>query len=112
GVVIFQGDLRVWGNVTVIRHDPLRAADGPIYYSRYGHMQNVVVKVGDRVKRGQKIGEVGKGFGNFAAHLHFDIVRTTALERYAGDWPGMDLARLERDYVDPLEFIRSNRPKR
>jgi murein DD-endopeptidase MepM/ murein hydrolase activator NlpD len=112
GVVIFQGDMRIWGNVTVIRHDPLRTADGAIYYSRYGHMQNVTVKVGDRVKRGQKIGEVGKGFGNFAAHLHFDIVRTTALERYAGDWPGMDLARIERDYVDPLEFIRNNRPKR
>jgi len=112
GVVIFQGDLKVWGNVTVIRHDPLRTADGAVYYSRYGHMQNVIVKVGDRVQRGQKIGEVGKGFGNFAAHLHFDIVRTEALVRFAGDWPGMDLARLERDYVDPLEFIRNNRPKR
>ncbi|HRF94431.1 MAG TPA: M23 family metallopeptidase, partial [Aggregatilineales bacterium] len=94
-------------------HDPLRTPDGAIYYSRYGHMQNVVVKVGDRVTRGQKIGEVGKALTiPNPAHLHFDIVRTTALERYAGDWPAMDLARLERDYVDPLEFIRNNRPKR
>lgn len=113
GVVIFQGTMRVWGNVTVIRHDPLRAADGPVYYSRYGHMQNVVVKVGDRVKRGQKIGEVGKALTvPNPAHLHFDIVRTTILETNPGDWPKMDLARLERDYVDPLEFIRNNRPKR
>ncbi|NJL56107.1 peptidoglycan DD-metalloendopeptidase family protein [bacterium] len=110
GVVIYQADLRPWGNVTVIRHDPLKTPTGPVYYSRFGHMQNVPVKVGERVRRGDKVGEIGTGGGRYTAHLHFDIARTSVLERSAGDWPGMDLNRLLRDYVDPLAFIRANRP--
>ncbi|GAB4510374.1 MAG: hypothetical protein OHK0046_07080 [Anaerolineae bacterium] len=111
GIVTYQADLRPWGNVTIIRHDPLKATNGPVLYSRYGHMQNVRVQVGERVRRGQLLGEIGTGGGRFVAHLHFDISQTTALER-PGDWPGKDLARLKRNYVDPQMFIKSNRPKK
>lgn len=111
GVVIFTADLNVWGNVTVIRHDPLFRPDGPVYYSRYGHMQNVRVRAGDRVQRGTQIGEIGTGNGRFVAHLHYDIVRTRILETNPGDWPGMNLSRVERDYVDPKQFTVDHRPK-
>lgn len=111
GVVIYQADLRPWGNVTIVKHDPFRAVNGPIYYSRYGHMQNVGVRVGQRVTRGQKLGEIGTGGGRYIAHLHFDISPSAVLERSPGDWPGRDLNRLLKDYVDPLSFIRSNRPR-
>ncbi|MCA9892615.1 MAG: peptidoglycan DD-metalloendopeptidase family protein [Anaerolineae bacterium] len=110
GVVVYQADLRPWGNITIIRHDPLKATNGRVMYSRYGHMQNVRVNVGDRVKRGQQIAEVGDGGGRFIPHLHFDLVATTVLELSPGDWPGMDLARLKKHYVDPKVFIQSNRP--
>ena len=110
GVVIYQSDLRPWGNVTIIRHDPLRAPTGRVYYTRYGHMQNLIVNVGDRVRRGQQIGEIGNGGGRYVPHLHYDIVQTAVLETKPGDWPMMDLNRVLRDYVDPLKFTRENRP--
>lgn len=110
GVVIYQAELRPWGNLTIIKHDPLKTANGQVVYSRYGHMQNVTIKVGDRVRRGQLIGEIGTGGGRYIAHLHFDICTTTVLERSPGDWPGMDRPRLIRNYADPLQYIRANRP--
>jgi murein DD-endopeptidase MepM/ murein hydrolase activator NlpD len=112
GVVIYQASLRPWGNVTIIKHDPLRTPNGVVVYSRYGHMQNVKVRVGERVTRGQQIGEIGDGEKRFIPHLHFDIVNTTAVERSPGDWPGKDLQRLLRNYADPLDFIKQNRPPR
>jgi murein DD-endopeptidase MepM/ murein hydrolase activator NlpD/uncharacterized protein YraI len=110
GVVIYQAELRPWGNLTIIRHDPLRGVNGTVVYSRYGHMQNLRVQVGQRVRRGTQIGEIGTGGGRFIAHLHFDIVITNILERAPGDWPGQDLPRLLRNYVNPLDFTRANRP--
>lgn len=110
GVVTYQADLRPWGNVTVIQHDPLKGLDGFVVYTRYGHMQNVRVQVGERVRRGDQIGEIGTGGGRYIAHLHFDVSPTTVLEVRPGDWPGMDLDRLRKNYVDPLLFVRNNRP--
>ena len=44
-------------------------------YFRYGHANELFVKVGDKVKAGQKIGTIGKGGpNNFSAHVHFDII--------------------------------------
>jgi murein DD-endopeptidase MepM/ murein hydrolase activator NlpD len=112
GMVIYSAHLPVWGNVTVIRHDPLYRADGPVLYSRFGHMQNVTVKAGMRVNRGQQIGEVGRGDRNrFTAHLHYDIVQTALLETKPNDWPRKDITSLERNYVDPLLFTANNRPR-
>lgn len=110
GIVIYQAELRPWGNVTIIKHDPLRSPSGQVYYTRYGHMQNVRVRVGERVRRGDQVGEIGTGGGRYIAHLHFDVAQTPVLESRPGDWPRMDITRLLRDYVDPLTFIRQNRP--
>lgn len=111
GVVIYQNDLIPWGNVTIIRHDPLRSPTGQVLYTRYGHMQNVRVNVGQRVRRGDLIGEIGDGGGRFVPHLHYDISHTNRLESRPGDWPGKDLDRLLSHYVDPLIFTRNNRPQ-
>lgn len=110
GVVVYQANLSVWGNVTVIRHDPLRSPTGKVMWTRYGHMQNLRVNVGDRVKRGQQIGEIGDAGGRYVPHLHYDICPTDKVERSPGDWPGKSLSRIYQDYVDPLDFTRDNRP--
>lgn len=56
------------GNMVSIKHD-----DG--MKTHYYHMKyhSVVVKVGDQVKQGQKIGEVGSTGASTGAHLHFTI---------------------------------------
>jgi murein DD-endopeptidase MepM/ murein hydrolase activator NlpD len=110
GVVIFAERLPVWGNVIIIRHDPLYQPNGEILYSRYGHVQNMRVKVGDRVTRGQQISEIGDGFGRFVPHLHFDLSPTTILESKPNHWPAKNQRELLVNYIDPLKFIRANRP--
>jgi murein DD-endopeptidase MepM/ murein hydrolase activator NlpD/uncharacterized protein YraI len=110
GVVTFAARLPVWGNVIIVRHDPLYVPTGRVTYARYGHVQNMRVKVGDRVRRGQQICEIGDGFGRFVPHLHFDISPTTILEIQPQHWPGLNQRELLANYVDPLQFIRQNRP--
>lgn len=110
GTVTFAGRIRIWGNVIVIRHDPLYSPDGQVLYSRYGHVQEMEVNVGQRVKRGEQIAEIGDGFGRFVPHLHFDISPTNILFQRPSDWPGTNRAALLRNYIDPLNWIRRHRP--
>lgn len=112
GIVIFAAWLRPWGNLVVIRHDPLRTPTGRVVYTRFGHVQALRVKVGDRVRRGDQIAEIGDGGGAYIPHLHYDISGTHVLATNPGDWPGKDLKRLLKDYLDPLDFTRANRPNR
>jgi murein DD-endopeptidase MepM/ murein hydrolase activator NlpD len=111
GTVTFVGRMRHWGNIVVIRHDPLEA-DGPAVYSRSAHLGRMDVTRGQRVQRGQAIGTVGQDEYNGPFHLHFDISPTEVLFNNPGDWPGLDRRRLYRDYIDPKEFISNNRPSR
>jgi murein DD-endopeptidase MepM/ murein hydrolase activator NlpD len=43
------------------------------FETRYGHMQQILVRRGGKVKRGDKIGLVGKTGTTTAPHLHFEI---------------------------------------
>ncbi len=45
---------------------------GSGYRTRYAHLSRRLVKVGDKVKMGQKIGEVGNSGFSSAAHLHYE----------------------------------------
>lgn len=46
-------------------------------YHRFGHADKLLVKLGDRVIKGQQLGTVGDGNGNYpgAAHVHYDRPR-------------------------------------
>lgn len=110
GIVITSAVLGgSWGHVVNIRHDPL--PDGRIVYTRSAHLNNPLVVEGQRVKRGQQIGQIGNSNGRFAYHLHYDVVITDVLESNPGHWPGLDLNSVKKHYVDPAAFIRENRPQ-
>jgi murein DD-endopeptidase MepM/ murein hydrolase activator NlpD len=57
-----------YGLVVVIDH-------GYGFQSLYGHMSKMVVKPGEKVKRGQVIGYVGSSGLSVAPHCHYEILK-------------------------------------
>jgi murein DD-endopeptidase MepM/ murein hydrolase activator NlpD len=109
GVVTFSGKgSGTWGQLIVIRHDPL--SDGSIVWSRLAHVTNRLVSEGDRVDRGQQVANVGNADGQLPYHLHIDIVKTSVVESNPNHWPGNNLDAVLRNYVDPRQFIIDHRP--
>jgi hypothetical protein len=43
------------------------------YKTLYGHMDVITVKVGQKIKRGQKLGNVGSTGRSTAPHLHYEV---------------------------------------
>ena len=110
GVVVFAARLPTWGNVIIVKHDPLLGS-GRVMYSRSAHVEEMIVQVGERVQRGQQIARVGNAFGQWAYHLHFDLSPTSILETEPQHWPGRNYQALIANYIDPREFIEKNRPR-
>lgn len=67
GVVAYAGsELKGYGNLVLLRHD-----NG--WVSAYAHASEVMVKRGDRVKRGQIIAKAGRSGGVTQPQLHFEL---------------------------------------
>jgi len=69
---IFGPYANFYGNVIVIQHDFAAPEGGPVF-TLYGHLSKVLVQGGQRVKRGEKIGAVGKTGIALWYHLHFEV---------------------------------------
>jgi murein DD-endopeptidase MepM/ murein hydrolase activator NlpD len=79
GVVTRAGMASGYGYLVEINH-------GNGYATRYGHNQEVLVKVGDTVTRGQPIALMGSTGRSTGPHVHFEVLRNG-------------------QQVDPLSFI-------
>ncbi len=66
GTVVFAGLEGGYGNVIVIDH-------GYGIKTRYGHLAKLLVKAGDRVKRGSHIAAVGNTGRSTGPHLHYEV---------------------------------------
>jgi murein DD-endopeptidase MepM/ murein hydrolase activator NlpD len=80
GVITYVGYRSGWGNMVLISH-------GFGYVSQYAHCQKTLVKVGEHVKKGQKIATCGATGNTTGAHLHFGVAKD-------GSW------------VDPLSVLK------
>ncbi len=107
GIVTWAYDIRRgWGGVAIIRHAYRDPATGKVKFcdSLYGHLRDISVKVGQHVKRGDKIGTIGSNRGMYPAHLHFEIRHnlTTGMQRSS-------VASTLTNWADPTKFINRYR---
>jgi len=82
GLVVFAGRRHDYGNLVTIEHKFGVS-------TRYGHLQNFVVKPGQRVKRGDIIGYVGSTGRTTGPHLHYEV-------------------RLRNQALNPLRFLQDS----
>ena len=66
GTVLFAGMESGYGKVVVLDH-------GYGLKTRYGHLSEALVKVGDRIRRGDRIASVGNTGRSTGPHLHYEV---------------------------------------
>ena len=91
-----------WGNMLIIAHRvPDDSAPGGyrVFQTVYAHMDRVLVKLGDRVKRSQQIATVGTAGGKYYAHLHFEVRESQSI------YPGAGYSDAALDRVSPQGFL-------
>jgi len=67
GVVTWASRRYGYGNLVEINH-------GNGYATRYGHCKKILVKVGDTVKKGQRISLMGSTGRSTGPHVHFEVL--------------------------------------
>lgn len=101
----------LFGNLVTVDH-------GNGEFSILAHMRqgSVTVKAGDRVKRGQKIGELGASGDAMFPHLHYQLQRDAklgeGLPSYFRDFrrfTGRSWVRVKRGHVDTGDVVESAR---
>lgn len=66
GIIRLTDNLLVTGNTVIIDH-------GFDIFSSYSHLSEIKVKSGDKVKKGQKIGNIGSSGFSTGPHLHWTV---------------------------------------
>jgi len=68
GVITESGSDKYRGNYVVVKHDD-------IYATSYSHLKSTVLKVGDKIQKGQLLGYVGSTGISTEPHLHYEVLK-------------------------------------
>jgi len=93
-----------WGKMIILAHR-LPAGDelGPVVQTMYAHLEEIGVKLGQIVQRGQPIGTVGTAEGAYLAHLHFEVRQGPYIN------PAEGYADIPLNRLSPTAFITQHR---
>jgi Peptidase family M23 len=92
-----------WGKVIIVLHAIEENGTRRYVQSYYGHCDTVIVRVGDRVHRGQQIATVGTGGGRYLAHLHFEM------REFPTPFIGPGYREKTDGWLNPSAFITKHR---
>ncbi len=105
GLCIYARDARMgWGNVVIIRHAYWDGGRWNYVDSFYAHLNQIFVREGQQVLRGQLVGSIGTNRGMYVAHLHFEIRKNLMIGINQGSYR-KDLS----NYYKPYDFILGKR---
>lgn len=97
------------GNYVVLKHK----LSGKTVYSFYAHLKSYCVKKGQKIKKGDKVGEIGNtGSSSRGVHLHFAIIDTYRAGSYYGyidKKPGNKQKYSGVTYYNPHYIISKNK---
>jgi murein DD-endopeptidase MepM/ murein hydrolase activator NlpD len=101
GLVVYAKDARMgWGNLIIVRHAYWQNNRWNYIDSVYAHLQQIFVREGQQVRRGQLVGTIGTNRGMYTAHLHFEIRKNLRIGVNQGSYR-KDLS----NYYKPHEFV-------
>jgi len=66
GEIIYTGSIKGYGQIIIIDH-------GGRTTTLYAHLSKILIDIGDKVKKGQPIGQVGDSGGVSSTRLHFEV---------------------------------------
>lgn len=92
-----------WGNIVLVLHAYVENGERKYVQSYYGHVESILVRAGDDVRRGQQIATIGTGGGRYFAHLHFEI------REFITPFIGPGYREDTRGWFDPTAFIEAHR---
>lgn len=96
-VVYAKATGNAWGNLMVVHHPHINM------WTRYGHLQKMNYKVGNKVKEKDILATCGKS-GTSSAHVHWDLIikKLPNWEKYT---TGMSRDEVREWYQDGIEFV-------
>ena len=83
GVVSFAGWQNGYGRIVIVQHEFGLE-------TRYPHLNAIRTEVGQRVARGEQVGDMGSSGRSTGSHLHYEV-------------------RVDGEAVDPMSYIRAGR---
>ncbi len=92
-----------WGNLVILLHAYEEEGRRRYLQSFYGHCQEIMVRPGEDVRRGQQIATVGNAEGRYFAHLHLE------LREFTTPFIGPGYREDASGWIDPGAFIRAHR---
>ena len=92
-----------WGNIIIVLHAYAENGERKFVQSYYAHVDAILVKPKQNVRRGEPIATVGTAHGKYWAHLHFEM------REFTTPFVGPGYRDDTRGWIDPSVFIAAHR---